>query len=548
MNKKMLTVEDVNSVIAHFSRGFADYYILDTSNLTTVDTYFAYDFIDVYRVTGSISFKINNALWTGGYRVLECNISGYSVSFSDGYLVVSGTGISSVKLLLELSPEFSYDSVFELDFNPVYTPVIRPFYESMVLTMGFLDGEEPVSGLSITDKTSGGTLTTDSDGLVTVTSDISKAGDYDYVLECTNNSVTVDYNFPYQRIPVELPVALLNSKVYRDKVNVLEFKFLFDSGYNITESMLFSGNSIRLRVDGQYYSVKEYTGSTFRFEVPIGFGSHYAMQLVVGGNDYVDNYTVVFEVDTEFISFSTGSALKSEVESSLSAGTVYYTGSVLDAVVNVSRDVNIVFTGVTSSSLDSVFTVKDGAVLGLDAVSFTGKSLVTLDNGDCNVLNGSFTHSTAPLFTGTGDLTIKDSSFIDNYSCIDLIGDVDCYNVLFDLSDSTYLDTTNPAFVKCYRDLTLDFCRFNLDLHNLSSLGLSYVMLLLGSDGSTNNVSNKDLLVNESFPIKKNTSEVDVESTHYHITNKSSKCMIWTVENTNTVYSNQLNVEYVEGD
>lgn len=547
MNKKMLTVEDCNSVIAHFGKGFADYYILDTSQLSD-SNWFAYDFIGIIRSSSSISFEIKNDLWTGGYRILDCNIEDYTVDYANRYLVVSGTGITSVKLMLELSPEFNYGEVFELDFNPVYTPMIRPFYESMALTMGFLDGEEPVSGLSITDKTSGGTLTTDSDGLVTVSRGINKSGDYDYVLECLNNGETVDYRFPYQRIQCELPVVLLNTGVYRDKTNILEFKFLFDSGYGISESMLFTDNIIKLRVDGKYYSVKEHTGSVFKFEVPIGFNSHYNMQLIIGGNDYVDNYTVVFEVDTEFISFSTGSALKSEVESSLSAGTIRYTGSVLDAVINVTRDVNIVFTGVTSSSLDSVFIVKDGAVLGLDTVSFTGKSLVTLDNGNVSVLNGSFTHSTAPLFVGAGDLTIKDSSFIDNYSCIDIDGDVDCYNVLFDLSDSSYLDTSNPAFVKCYRDLTLDFCRFNLDLHGLTSLGLSYVMLLLGSDGSTNNVSNKDLLVNESFPIRKNTSEVNVESTHYHITNKSSKCMIWTVENTNTVYSNQLNVEYVEGD
>lgn len=543
INKKLLTVEDCNSIISHFGKAFCDYYILDTSQLID-SNWFAYDFIGIIKSSSSISFEIKNDLWTGGYRILDCNINDYTVDYANRYLVVSGTGIESVKLLLELSPEFNYGKVFELDYNPVYTPVIRPFYESVALTMGFLDDETPVTGMTVTDRTGGGTLTTDEDGCVTVSSGKNKAGDFDYVLRCTNNGEVVDYNFPYQRIQCELPVALLNSAVYRDKTNSLEFKFLFDSGYGISESMLFTDNTIRLRVDGKYYSVKEHTGSVFKFEVPIGFNSHYAMQLVIGGNDYVDNYTVMFEVDTEFISFNTCSALKTEIESSLSAGTIYYAGSVLDAVVNVTRDVNIVFNTVTSSSLDSVFTVKDGAVLGLDTVSFTGKTLVTLTDGNCNVVNGSFTHSTAPLIKGEGDLTIKDSTFIDNYSCLDIDGDVDCYNVLFDLSDTDYLDTTNPAFVKCYRDLTLDFCRFSLDLHGLTSLGLSYVMLLLGKDGMTNNIDNSKLLENESFPIKKNTSEVNVESTHYHITNKSSKCMIWTVQDTNTVYSNNLEVEY----
>lgn len=544
INKRLLTVEDANSIISHFGKAFCDYYILDTSQLSD-SNWFAYDFIGIIKSSSSISFEIKNDLWTGGYRILDCNIEDYTVEYANRYLVVSGTGIESVKLLLELSPEFSYDDVFELSYNPVYTPVIRPFYESVGLTMGFLDGEAPVTGMTVTNVTGGGTLTTDSNGLVTVSSGINKVGDYDYVLRCVNNSETVDYKFPYIRVPSELPIALLNNAVYRDKTNILEFKFLFDNGYGITQSMLFTDNIIKLRVDGKYYDVVSYTGSTFRFEVPIGFNSHYAMQLVIGGNDYVDNYSVMFEVDTEFMSCSTGSALKTEVESLLSAGTVRFTGSVLDAMVNVTRDVNIVFTGVTSSSLDSVFTVKDGAVLGLDTVSFTGKTLVTITDGSVSVVNGSFTHSTAPLIQGTGDLTVKDSTFIDNYSCLDIDGNMNLYNVLFDLSDTNYLDNDSPAFVKCYGDLTIDFCRFCLDLHGLTSLGLSYVMLLLGKDGMTNNIDNSKLLENETFPIKKNTSEVNVESTHYHITNKSSKCMIWTIQNTNCVYSNQLEVEYV---
>jgi len=545
INKRLLTVEDANSIISHFGKGFCDYYILDTSQLSD-SNWFAYDFIGIIKSSSSISFEIKNDLWTGGYRILDCNIEDYTVEYANRYLVVSGTGIESVKLLLELSPEFSYDDVFELSYNPVYTPVIRPFYESVGLTMGFLDGEAPVTGMTVTNVTGGGTLTTDSNGLVTVSSGINKAGDYDYVLRCVNNSETVDYKFPYIRIPSELPIALLNNAVYRDKTNILEFKFLFDNGYGITQSMLFTDNIIKLRVDGKYYDVVSYTGSTFRFEVPIGFNSHYAMQLVIGGNDYVDNYSVMFEVDTEFMSCSTGSALKTEVESLLSAGTVRFTGSVLDAVVNVTRDVNIVFTGVTSSSLDSVFTVKDGATLGLDTVSFTGKTLVTIANGSVSVVNGSFTHSTAPLIQGTGDLTVKDSTFIDNYSCLDIDGNMNLYNVLFDLSDTNYLDNDSPAFVKCYGDLTIDFCRFCLDLHGLTSLGLSYVMLLLGKDSSTNDVVNNKLTENESFPIKKNSSEVNVESTHYHITNKSSRCMIWTIQDTNTVYSNNLEVDYVQ--
>ena len=73
-------------------------------------------------------------------------------------------------------------------------------------------------------------------------------------------------------------------------------------------------------------------------------------------------------------------------------------------------------------------------------------------------------------------------------------------------------------------------------------------MFFLGKNGTVNTVANKTLMKNEVFPVAKNTGSVDVESEHYHITGKNNKCMIWTIEDTNTVYSNNLNVEYVGDD
>ena len=70
-------------------------------------------------------------------------------------------------------------------------------------------------------------------------------------------------------------------------------------------------------------------------------------------------------------------------------------------------------------------------------------------------------------------------------------------------------------------------------------------MFYLGRDGTVNQVSNRNLLKNEAFPVVKNIGLVDVESEHYHITGKNNKCMVWTLQDTNTVYSNQLEVEYV---
>ena len=42
-----------------------------------------------------------------------------------------------------------------------------------------------------------------------------------------------------------------------------------------------------------------------------------------------------------------------------------------------------------------------------------------------------------------------------------------------------------------------------------------------------------------------NTSNVEVQSSRFIIQNSTNKCMIWTVEDTNTVYYNDMVVEYV---
>ena len=548
LNKKLLTTEDANSILYHFGKGFCDYYTLNTQVLTTMDTWFAWDFVDVIRITDSITFNIKNSLWTGGFRVIDANIGSPSVDVSGDSIVVSGSGLEWVILVLELSPEFNYGEIFELDYQVEYTPVIRPFYEDIALTMGFLDGETPVTGMTVTDKITGETLTTDSSGLVSVISPLAEHGDFDYVLEAENNGHTVDYNFPYQRIQCELPVVLVNPVLYRDKLNLLTFKFLFDTEYNITEDMLFEDNHIRLRANGVFYDVKEYNTDSFSFEVPLGLKDYADLHLIINGNDYLENYTLDYSILTRFVTCEDSSDLKSELEGDNPAGTVYYTGTVLDETISISNDVRLVFDGLVECSLDSVFTVTDGASLVLDNVSFTGKRLVEITDGSVTVKNSSFQHCTDTIITGTGSLVVETSSFTDNYSCLDIDGDIVLRDTLFDLSDTDYLDTVKPAFIRCFKDLTVDYCQFNLDLHGLTSLGLSYVMFYLGRDGTVNTVANKTLMKNEVFPVAKNTGSVDVESTNYHITSKNNKCMIWSIEDTNTVYSNNLNVEYTGDD
>ena len=258
LNGKILTVEDANSVLSHFSKGFVDYYTLDTRLLNVVDYLFAYDFITLYVTQDTIQFNVANDLWTGGYIIQDSNIGSPSVMVDGNVITVHGSGLEWVVLVLELSPEFSLSEPWELDFTPRYTPVIRPFYEPLVLTVGFRDKEDaPVGGLEVTYLSN--TFHTDSNGEFTIMKGDTNVGDADYTLSCMNNNHEVVYNFPYQKIKVEIPVILRNDVIYRDKKNIIEFQFLYDVSYSgITPDKIFGDNTIELLVDNKLYSVNEY--------------------------------------------------------------------------------------------------------------------------------------------------------------------------------------------------------------------------------------------------------------------------------------------------
>ena len=116
LNKQLLTMEDCNSILQHFTKGFIDYYTLDTRDLTSTDNLVSYDFVDIIRFENSITFKIKNDFWTKGYMIKDCNLSNYSVSGSGNEIEVTGTGLEWVVLCLELSSSFKHTNPSKLEY------------------------------------------------------------------------------------------------------------------------------------------------------------------------------------------------------------------------------------------------------------------------------------------------------------------------------------------------------------------------------------------------------------------------------------------------
>ena len=536
MNNKMLTVEDANSVLEHFGKAVCDYYALDTRLLDDSD-WFAYDFITIAKSTDSFTFTIDNALWTGGYYITT-NINNPSVTGDENGLTVSVTGLEYVLLVLELSSDFSFNgTIFELAYNPVYFPFVKPFYESRSFSVGFRDkSDNPVAGVNILDKMTGETLTTDSDGLVTVNVAGGVNGLSKYQLQ---TSTGLDYYFPYVNIKADLPVILVNTSIFRNKRQLIGFRFLFDAGYNISDEMLFNDNNIFLTVNGVDYSVNSFNDATFDFMVDLENmdGDTVSMVLHIGGNDYLNPSKVVFVEQLSYFTTDNQSVLESELSSDDGADVIVFAGTSLEGMVNVDRDVTIRFTEMLSGG---VLQVNSNDVV-FENPNFNNTRII-VNGGDLTVRGGSFIHTTGVVIDNksSGVVTVRDCSFVDNYTCISSKGNVLLGDCVFELADDTYLDTSTVAFIECLSDVRVDYCNFNISL-DVDTIGFGYLFFKLS--GSVNGVGVSNLLVNESFPTLKNTSNVNVVTGRFHVYGKSNKCMIWTVENTNKVYSNEMMVE-----
>ena len=551
-NKRLLTVEDTNSVIEHFGKAVTDYYTLDTRILVS-KTWFAYDFIEIYRSTGIIQFNIQNSLWTGGYYIKDCNLSDYEVSVNGNLLNVEGTGLDYVVLVLELSSEYQFDDRFELSFNPKYTPFIRPFYEDLTLDIDFVNkNNRPVPNLEIYDSPNQETVYTDDSGHISITAPHTRPGEVDYIIDVVSDQI-LTYFFPFIALKADLPVILLPQNIYKDKINRVLFRFLFDNQYGFTEDLLFNDNDISLVVNGKKYSLNSYHRGIFDFFIDLTgyFGDSIEMNLIIGGNDYLNKSSFNFVKDINYFTTDDAVVLKSEIENDNGSKTIIYDGDNLEVPIEVNRDVTIEFTNPAHNNNGGLipFIVDNGAVLTLKRLDYSGEndaSLVLLNNGDLICLDCKFQYCTnTVIISKKGDVTIENCVFDNNYSCIDVKDNLSVYNTSFNLDDDYFLDTESVAFISVLNNLTIDYCKFNIQLSDLYIINMGYLFFKIGKSCIVNNVKANNLLVNQSFPVKYNTSSVNVELSRFNIRNSTNKCMIWTIEDTNTVYSNDMVVEYV---
>lgn len=551
-NKQMMTVEDANSINYHFGKGFIDYYILDTRNLTAIDTLFGYDFVEIYILKDVITFKIKNSLWTGGFKIIDCNVDSPTINADGNTIIVSDDELDWVVILLEISPDFNHNETFELEYQVKYDSAIRPCCMPPNLLVSFYDGETPISNLDVIDVNWDYTYVTDENGKIEVTTSENSKGKYIRTLETDNNGETVRYVVPYIFTPIQIPIRIVNDKIYRDKNNRLTFELIWNDDLPIDENWFYYDNEVKLKLNGETYELDFdllYDSGRFWFDVPIGLKEYIDIELEIRGNTYIDSYVKKWNLRTDYVTIDNSEDLKNEIESDLSAKTIIFNGDELNSPITIDKNINLIFEGnPITSNLNSIFDIVEDVDVKVNNINFTGKKLVNIENGNLEIANSIFQHCTGTVIKGKGNLDVEKCSFIDNYNCINIEGNVDIFDTIFELSDVEYLDTTTPAFVTCFKDLNVNFSQFTINLEGLTTLGFSYIMFYLGKNGTSNKVKNNLLFKNNGFKFLKNTTYIDIESEHYHISSNGNKSVVWTIEDTNTVFNNNLNIEYVGGD
>lgn len=531
MNKKTITTEDYNSIWEHFSHGFIDYYTFNTAERD--EDIYSYDFLTIEKLSNKIRVTIENEMWTGGYYLLNAEGTSSPTSEVNGNTIeFSGTGITNVSFVIELSPEITRTQklmTYKVDY-PIY---VRPFYKSYTQEVYFkTPTDEPYTNLTVVDVDGGNTYTTDANGRVNIPiSGGGKAGHHNHLIKVNNDEI----NLYYRVIKAEYRVGLKNT-IYRYYADTCTFKLYFTHSETLNENTFYSNNDIYLIINGKRYDIQSHNLNEMYFDLPAFSSETIDIRFVMGGNEYVDAVKYDYTVEVPIKEYDSWDDIVMDSHDSMIPEIVKYTGSsILDCVF--SNDVKIIFTE-NIEDMGNII-VYENCKLSLENLNMDeiGAKII-LKGGELELKDCSFSHSNDVIIEGTGNVILNNVSFMDNASCINVNGDLTVENCLFELADNSYVNITKIPFIKAFGDINIDSTVFNIELDSLEELGYSYVALMINDKNSTNDVANNRLTKNNAFNMKNNTGNISVNGNNYNITAN----ITWTLQNTNTVFGNNLQV------
>ena len=325
------------------------------------------------------------------------------------------------------------------------------------------------------------------------------------------------------------------STIYRYYADTCTFKLYFNNNQSLSENDFYANNDIYLIINGKRYNIQDHNLNKMYFDLPAFSSETIDIRFVMGGNEYIDavkyDYTVELPIKEYYFDADIWRDYrKEELPEIIKFNSDSIGGNRLE------RDLKIIF---TEDIIDmSNFIVKN-CKLSLENLNIDGiEGKIKLDNGELELKDCSFSHSTDVIIEGTGNVILDNVSFVDNASCININGDLTVKNCLFELADNSYVDITKIPFIKAFGDININNTVFNIDLYSLEELGYSYVAMMINDKNTTNGVANNLLTKNNAFDMKNNTGNISVNGNNYNITANFT----WTIQNSNTVFGNNLQV------
>lgn len=594
-----LTVEDVNSILYEYGC-VSVFHEIDTSLIT--DEYdfdgIKYDFVTVGRETDddeyNYTFKIENAIWTGGYYILDGNgdYIDSDATYNSTTKVLSITAdTNTITLCLELNnlPSFSLHRLTWKPLNlhhirnipklPTYIAVQNANYDvefELLNTNAIVTRDYTIKNSSNNTIVSG-TLTLKEDNV--------------YIMK-----TPYLYGNPV-RITVDSDVFVIeNETAYHPPQPCV--LMVNDGSWNNPKLILGKSNKIRLwghsnlnngmDIECENITLLNQDNPCYLDCTQWNTEKNVLLKVHTHSVNGLWEWDYKWVVPCEFLSINSLSDLVSECGDG-GTSTFKLSGDLtLTADVNITHDLRIIGQDHTIDLNGYGFVLSENVKVTFENIDFVdGDTAITQNKGtELHLTNCSFTNCQSTNYNNLGSciycdvdieslnnpndfITVIDNcTFIDNQNCILSGGRLTVTNSKLHNTDTDYIDKHNVAFLyQTDGNATLKHNIFDIDYDtddlcsNEENIGFAQALIQIGTTARVNGATSTQLLDDNKLPfsdnVYQNASHIfakyyypQIEACVYTspVLDKEDKAVCYTVTGENWIWKQNVQVTRASWD
>ena len=596
-NYDFLTVEDYNTIVAKYGENYNDLYTMDVMELYSLANHGVntYDFLRIFRDGEYLRISVENSLWQGEIKILECTMSeGWGtrpsmVQYGDQGFRITMSGVESLTIGLIFTNKTSFRFyVNELRVDGVQDMIV-PYLLQPSLRLRVMDGETPVQNADVTIfRTDNWMLVdwkhTDANGYCTVNLlGMNSPQLFTYKINTKYGSKDSEDYFKVNYTRISAKPLLLSNILYRDTLNTVLFEFLFDSTFNIPYHSLFEGNNIKVYANNKLVSA-ELFGEEYETYYMAGVDLRgytrdtVEIKIIGEGNSFIHPFTVEFTVPVEQYTVSSFEELQAFCESpnkgtaKIIAPIEFRTGIIIPSDAEC-KIIDTIGEHTVNDGVDSLFRVYGDLTLeGLQIEDTRACIICQYENSKVNMSDCRFTrvypdnnehNSILYCYTSADSIQsrelfrtiVNNCEFKDCPACISHSGILEINDTLFDMEymadwfeNDEYKYRTSPFGVyQQYGELKLNNNRILFDFGDniISNPLYGHLFVWLGTKTIINTMQSVQTQSQNTFPLQNNYSTVKVKYSQddeiIRILPEPGfdiRAILWTVEDTGKLFNN----------